>query len=52
MPKFTVGCPHCGTTTTVTTGISKNGSGVGNCQKCRKAVRVHVDGKGNIKKVT
>ena len=52
MPKFTVACPHCGTTTTVTTGVSKGGSGVGNCKKCHKGVRVHVNSKGDITKVT
>ena len=48
---FTVTCPKCGTTTTVTTGVSKSGSGVGSCRKCHKSIRVYVDGKGNIIKV-
>ena len=49
--KFTITCPKCGTTTTVTTGVSKSGAGVGTCKKCHKTVRVHVDGKGDIIKV-
>lgn len=49
---FTVACPHCGNTSTFSTGISKNGSGVGNCRNCHKTVRIYVDSKGNIKKVT
>ena len=50
--KFTVTCPHCKTTTTVSTGVGKSGSGVGNCKKCHKPVRLHVDGKGDVTKVT
>ena len=49
---FTVTCPHCGSTTTVKTGVSKSGAGVGSCQSCHKNVRVYVDGDGNVKKVT
>lgn len=49
---FTVGCPHCRSTTTVQTGVSKNGTGVGRCRNCNKLVRVTVDHKGNVIRVS
>ncbi|GLH25371.1 hypothetical protein ENT52713_27670 [Enterobacter sp. 200527-13] len=48
---YTVVCPHCGSTTTVNTGIKSSGTGVGSCGACRKLVRVEVDSLGNIKRV-
>lgn len=48
---YTVTCPHCGSTTTVNTGIKSSGTGVGFCGACRKIVRVEVDSQGNIKRV-
>lgn len=48
---YTVTCPHCGSTTTVNTGIKSSGTGVGSCGACRKLVRVEVDSHGNIKRV-
>lgn len=48
---FTVTCPHCVSTTTVRTGISVSGTGVGHCRSCGKLVRVQVDSKGNIVRV-
>lgn len=49
---FTITCPRCGSTTTVQTGVSKNGTGVGQCRNCSKNVKVTVDGKGNVIKVS
>ncbi len=48
---FTITCPKCGSTTTVTTATARGGSGVGSCQMCHKSIRIYVDEKGNIKKV-
>lgn len=48
---YTVVCPHCGSTTTVNTGIKSSGTGVGSCGACRKLVRVEVDSLGNIKRI-
>lgn len=48
---FTVLCPHCGTTTTVRTGVAKNGAGVGPCRICHKNIRIYVDDKGDVIKV-
>ncbi len=49
---FTITCPHCGSTTTVQTGVSKNGTGVGQCRNCSKNIKVTVDGKGNVIKIS
>lgn len=45
--KFTVTCPHCGSTTTVHTGVAEHGEGHGTCKACGKGVWVKV-AKGEI----
>ncbi|WP_157830707.1 hypothetical protein [Aeromonas sobria] len=49
---FTILCPRCSTTTTVSTGVGRNGTGIGQCRNCRKLVRVQVDHRGGIVRVT
>ena len=48
---FTIVCPHCQSTTTVQTGVSKNGGGVGQYRNCSKIIKVTIDGKGNVIRV-
>lgn len=49
---FAIGCPNCGSTTTVQTGVSKNGTGLGQCRNCHKTVKITVDHKGNVIRVS
>lgn len=52
MSKFyTITCPHCRSTTTVQTGVSKNGTGIGQCKNCNKTIKITVDGNGMVRKV-
>ena len=48
----TVCCRKCGSTSTGKIGVSKSGSGVFSCRNCHKPIRVHLNGKGEIVKVT
>lgn len=41
MFKHTIVCPKCGTTTTVTIGVS-HGTGFGTCKGCHKTVGIEV----------
>lgn len=49
---FTLPCPKCGSVSTFRTGVSKSGTGIGNCRNCHKNVRIQVDSKGNVVKTS
>ena len=48
----TVTCTKCHSTSTGKIGVSKNGSGTFSCRSCHKPIRVHLNGKGEVVKVS